>query len=48
MTLEEAIEHAKEVANECDSECSLQHGQLAMWLEELKAYREKDVGTTKL
>lgn len=40
MTIEEAIEHCKEQV--CDNtECSMQHKQLAEWLSELKAYREK-------
>lgn len=43
MTIEEAIEHAHEVAEGCpaaDRQCSYQHDQLADWLEELKAYRD--------
>lgn len=51
MTLEEAIKHAEEVANECDSECSREHMQLAIWLKELKEYRQKYsyvVNTNKL
>lgn len=44
LTLEEAINHAKEVAmqtelNNC-KECSENHKQLAEWLEELKAYKD--------
>ena len=51
MTLNEAIQHAKEVANKekCNllkvgddyiySECAMEHEQLAEWLEELKDYR---------
>lgn len=40
MTLEEAIEHCKAVANaKCDS-CGAEHRQLAYWLEELRLYRE--------
>lgn len=40
MTLDEAIEHAREVADntEC-SECADEHLQLAEWLEELKWLR---------
>ena len=39
MTLEEAIIHCKEKA--CgDTECSKEHLQLAIWLEELQALRE--------
>ena len=40
MTLDEAIEHAEEVANSnCCSECSKEHKQLVEWLKELKQYR---------
>lgn len=45
MTLEEAIEHAEEVAcsleekDKCDA-CAAQHRQLANWLKELKAMKE--------
>ena len=34
MTLQEAIDHAREVASGCN-ECAKEHGQLADWLEEL-------------
>lgn len=52
MTLDEAIKHAKEVAEEhtkynryggfesCD-ECANEHRQLAEWLKELKQLREQ-------
>lgn len=43
MTIEEAIEHAREVAEVCpaeDRQCAYQHDELADWLEELKTYRE--------
>lgn len=43
MTIEEAIAHAREVAEGCpaeDRQCAYQHDKLAAWLEELKAYRE--------
>ena len=43
MTIEEAIAHAREVAEGCpaeDRQCAYQHDKLADWLEELKAYRE--------
>ena len=43
MTLDEAIIHAKEVSESqyaCE-ECQEEHRQLADWLEELKALREK-------
>lgn len=43
MTLDEAIQHAKEVASQCsDKECSMEYIQLAGWLEELKQRRLKD------
>ena len=53
MTLEEAVKHAEEVAEEhtkynryggfesCD-ECAKEHRQLAEWLKELKAYRARE------
>lgn len=45
MTLEEAIEHARDVglkmSCKCEMrECGKEHIQLAKWLEELKMYRE--------
>ena len=45
MTLDEAIEHAKEVGSRmmcsCKTyECGKEHMQLASWLEELKRYRK--------
>lgn len=42
MTIDEAIRHAKEIADnsEC-TECAKDHEQLAVWLEELKELREK-------
>lgn len=41
MTLEEAITHCKEKA--CDNtQCALEHRQLAEWLEELQKYRNKE------
>lgn len=39
MTLDEAIEHAREIAS-CGGECAEEHAQLAEWLEELKRRRE--------
>lgn len=43
MTLDEAIQHAREVASNCSNkECGLEHMQLANWLEELKQRRQKD------
>ena len=41
MTLDEAIEHAREIAKSKCDECGEQHKQLADWLEELKRYREQ-------
>lgn len=45
MTLDEAIQHCLEVYNENDNtlknECSLEHYQLYLWLNELKQYKEK-------
>ena len=46
MTLNEAIEHCEEVANEMTSqgeceECAKDHRQLAEWLKELKKLREQ-------
>lgn len=43
MKLEEAIVHARKVADRCGVEghdCAYQHNELADWLEELQAYRE--------
>ena len=45
MTIDEAIEHAREVGLKmiCNSkthECGKEHIQLAKWLEELKLYRK--------
>lgn len=47
MTLEEAIKHCEKVAEqlsseECCDECAADHWQLAEWLKELKAYKEKE------
>ncbi len=42
MTIDEAITHAREVAEGCpaeDRQCAYQHDELADWLEELKAYK---------
>ena len=41
MTLEEAIEHCKEVAATCSNKgCAQDHQQLAEWLEELKQLKK--------
>ena len=54
MTLDEAIKHAEKVAErlenshkrdwmcEDDKRCAVEHRQLAEWLKELKAYRERE------
>lgn len=44
MTLDEAIKHSLEVANNEDTceECREQCIQLAEWLMELKEYKQKD------
>ena len=39
LTLDEAIEHALEVANQNDGPCAVNHARLAEWLEELRTYR---------
>ena len=41
MSLEEAINHCKEVAEKCtNKECALDHKQLHEWLVELQRHRE--------
>lgn len=45
MTLNEAILHCEEVANDktgCAEDCANEHRQLAEWLKELKERREND------
>ena len=46
MTLDEAIKHCEEVAEEQEEkeclECAAEHRQLAEWLKELKAYRKAE------
>ena len=43
MTLDEAITHCDEVANNCNNkECALNHQQLKNWLIELKTMRSKE------
>lgn len=43
-TLDEAIKHCEEVADECAiKQCAADHRQLAEWLRELKEYRENQV-----
>jgi hypothetical protein len=44
MTLEEAIIHCEDVANDragCCEDCAEEHRQLAEWLKELRAFRER-------
>lgn len=44
MTIDEAIEHAREVSEvreDMCAECRAEHQQLAEWLEELKRYRKE-------
>ena len=42
LTVREAIKHAKEVARTCDDPiCAKDHKNLAYWLEELMAYRDR-------
>ena len=44
MTLDEAIEHAREVARTCnDHQCAVDHLQLAEWLSLLKAYTDTHI-----
>ena len=41
LTIDEAIEHARDVASKSDTACAKQHGQLANWLSELKETKDK-------
>ena len=42
MTIDEAIKHAEDKANELEcSECGKEHKQLAEWLKELKEYKKQ-------
>ena len=44
MTLDEAIDHAKHVYETCeDRRCALEHKDLAVWLAELKLYRQCNI-----
>jgi hypothetical protein len=40
MTLDEAIQHAQEVADRGCDQCARDHQQLADWLKELKELRK--------
>lgn len=42
MTLDEAIEHAENIASTRCDECVKNHKQLADWLKELKDRRENE------
>ena len=47
MTLDEAIDHCKQVAESCFwPGCAADHRQLAEWLEELKERREYSIDKT--
>lgn len=47
MTLDEAIQHAQEIANKGCDQCAKDHQQLAEWLTELKNRREEDTNSAK-
>ena len=43
MTLEQTIEHCKQISNTCDIEDTAeQYSQLAIWLDELRKYKQND------
>lgn len=42
MTIDEAIEHAEDMAKECEGESRIEHMQLALWLRELVERRSRD------
>lgn len=44
MTLDEAIAHAEDVADRCDTSCGREHRQLADWLKELLDVKSQHVG----
>lgn len=44
MTLQEAIDHCKEMAERCPDECGAEHRRLAEWLQELQDRREAEPG----
>lgn len=44
MTLDEAIAHAEDVADRCDTSCGREHRQLADWLKELRDVKSQPVG----
>ena len=41
MTLDDAIKHCQQVADESDCECANEHKQLVEWLKELKKFKQK-------
>ncbi len=47
MTLDEAIQHAQEIADKGCDQCAKDHQQLAEWLTELKNRREEDTNSAK-
>ena len=43
MTLEQTIEHCKQISDTCDIEDTAeQYSQLAIWLDELRKYKQND------
>ena len=43
MTLEQTIEHCKQISDTCDIEDTAeQYSQLAFWLDELRKYKQND------
>ena len=47
MTLDEAIQHAQEIADKGCDQCAKDHQQLAEWLTELKNRRKEDINIVK-
>lgn len=45
MTLDEAIQHAQEIADKGCDQCAKEHQQLAEWLTELKNRRDAEPWT---
>ena len=41
MNIQESIKHAWDKSSDCNAECAEEHGQLALWLEELVALRRQ-------
>ena len=41
MSIQEAIKHAQDKSSDCNTECAEEHGQLALWLEELVSLRRQ-------